>query len=193
MIRNGRLLVGGLLVLALAGCGSDPTSTTGPISGFSITPSATLAGTPPATPEDQLDNTDCRSLATAGEVSEILGTKITGPKPAPSASFPARGVHAAACNYTGDAGFVLFILATLPDAGTARLIFDRLRQAQGGEDVPGLGDQAFFAPNLDTLAALQGNTYLTVSLAVSSLGSESARRTAAVKLGTQVLSRFADS
>ena len=189
MLRNGRLLVSGLLVLALAGCGSDPTSTTGPISGFSITPSAT----PSATPEGGGRNADCTSLATAGEVSEIVGTKVTGPKSAPSASVPVQGSRAASCNYTGEAGFVLFILATLPDAGVARLIFDQLRQAQSGEDVPGLGDQAFFAPASGTLVAIQGSAFLNITLAVSSPGSESAKRAAAVKLGTRVLSRFADS
>lgn len=195
MIRNGRLLVGAFLVLALAGCDSDPTSTTEPISGFSITPSAapTAPAAPSPAPEGQVRNADCASLATAGEVSEIVGVKVTGPKSAPSGSVPVQGLGAAGCSYTGDGGLVLFIVGTVPDAGTARLIFDQLRQAQSGEDVPGVGDDAFFAPASGTLVAVQGNTYLNITLAVSSLGSESAKRAAAVKLGRQVLSRFADS
>ena len=194
MIRQARLVIGVVFVLAMAGCGGEPTSTTEPISGFSITPSASPSAEPEgSSPEGQTTNADCASLATAAEVSEIVGTNVTGPNSAPSGSAPVQGQRASSCTYTGNGALVLFIVGTVQEAGTARLIFEQLKQAQSGEDVSGLGDQAFFAANSHTLVATQGSTFLNITLGVGSLDGKSAERAAAIKLGTQILSRLSSA
>ncbi len=194
MIRHARLVLSLVVVLAIAGCGGNPTSRTEPISGFSITPSASPTATPEgSSPQGQARNADCASLATAAEVSEIVGTRVSGPNSASSGSAPVQGLRASSCNYTGNGALVLFIVGSVQDAGTARLIFEQLKQAQSGEDVPGLGDHAFFAANSHTLVATQGSTFLNLSLGAGSFDSQSAERAAAIKLGTQILSRFSSS
>ena len=187
MIRGGHVAAL-VLILGLAACSGNVDIGTRPTSGFSITPSVSPSGETNAA-----GNTNCARLATAAEVSEIVGTHVTGPKSASSAPVPVQGLNAVGCNYTGNGAIVLFIVGTGPDAGTMQQIYTQIKQAQSGQAVEGLGDQAFFAPDSDTLVAIKGSTFLNISLGVGSLGDKSAEEAAAVQLATQVLERFSAS
>lgn len=191
MIRYRVVLATLAVGFALAACNGNVDIGTQP-TGNVPTPVLPSGGTPSVNTGGAA-NTDCASLATAAEVSDIVGTEVTGPKSASTASVPIQGLKAVGCNYTGNGAIVLFIVGTGPDANTVQQIFQQAKQAQSGEDVSGVGDQAFFAPDTDTLVAIQGSTFLSIALGVGSLGDKSAEKDAAVQLGTQVLGRFSGS
>ena len=188
MIRYRVVLATVASGLALAACngniniGSQPTGPTGNVP--SVGASVTTGGAA---------NADCATLATAAEVSEIVGTTVTGPKSASTASVPLQGLKAVGCNYTGNGAIVLFIVGTGPNEQAVQQIYAQAKQAQSGQDVSGVGDQAFFAPDSDSLVAIQGSTFLSIALGVGSLGDKAAEQAAAVELGTQVLGRFSGS
>jgi hypothetical protein len=171
------------LALVLAACSSNsPTQPTQSLSASAVppvqSPSTSAAG----------GTTDCASLATAADVSAIVGETVTGPNSASTNAIP--GLQATACNYTAPDGTAAFSFGQGPNATTVNLIFQQSKQAQGGEDVAGLGDSAYFSSTFDNLLVIKGSMFLSVGVLLASASDPASEKAADLALAQLVLPKL---
>jgi hypothetical protein len=134
-------------------------------------------------------STDCASLASAAEVSAIVGETVTGPNSA-STSNAVPGLQATACQFTAADGTAGFSFGEGPNASTVSLVFQQSKQAQGGEDVAGLGDSAYWSASDHNLLAIQGTKFLSVGCLLASLSDPAAEKAAVVALAQMIFPKL---
>ena len=177
MVRRSVLLSTSLLVLVLAACSSD-SSTTLPSLSASLQPPATVS---PASG----GGTDCATIAPAADVSAIVGEAVTGPTSASTNAIP--GLQATACDHVATDGTVAFSFGHGPNEQIVQSVFQQSKQAQGGQDVSGVGDAAYFSPGDHNLLAVQGTTFVSVGVILSSVSDPTKEQEADVALAQKVL------
>ncbi|GAA2576085.1 hypothetical protein GCM10010435_60210 [Winogradskya consettensis] len=161
---TGRVLVAGL-ALVLSGCGSPAPEDPPHASEWDINAMAT----------------PCR-LVTQDEVSQVTGRTA------------AAGVRLATwpplCQFVLQPGGTLVYVGDNPQA-TGRQEFDQLRNSgQATEPVTGLGDRAYWVPELTTLHVMIGTAHLKVVFAGPGVPAAGAARSAAEKLAAPAISRL---
>jgi hypothetical protein len=82
---------------------------------------------------------------------------------------------------------VAFSFGHGPNESTVQVVFQQSKQAQGGQDVPGLGDSAYFSPADHNLLAIQGTTFVSVGVILSSMSDPTKEQEADVALAQKVL------
>ena len=180
MVRRSTLVSVAALVFALAACSSN-SSTTLPSLSASIQPPVT--GSASALPPSG-GGTDCAAIASAADVSTIVGETVTGPTSASTNAIP--GLQATACDYVATDGTVAFSFGHGPSEQTVQLVFQQSKQAQGGQDVSGLGDAAYFSAADHNLLAIQGTAFVSVGVILSSMSDPTKEREADVALAQKV-------
>jgi hypothetical protein len=164
-----------VVVLALSACSSN---SSGPL------PSLSASIQPPSTPPAG-GSTDCATLASAADVSAIVGETVTGPTSASTNAIP--GLQATACDYVATDGTVAFSFGHGPNESTVQIVFQQSKQAQGGQPVTGVGDSAYFSPGDHNLLAIQGTTFVSVGVILSSMSDPTKEEEADVALAQKVL------
>ena len=103
------------------------------------------------------------SLLTKAEVSAAAGSTATATAPGTPLNAGPNRLQSSSCQFKNDAGMPLVDVAWSKGAG-AKGIFDSLRQLAGSaaQDVPGLGDSAYYANFAVT--TLKGDNVVIVSL-----------------------------
>ncbi len=178
MVRRSTLVSVAALVFGLAACSSN-SSTTLPSLSASIQPPVT--GSPSALPGG---GTDCAAIASAADVSAIVGETVTGPTSASTNAIP--GLQATACDYVATDGTVAFSFGHGPNDQTVQVVFQQSKQAQGGQDVSGLGDAAYFSPADHNLLAIQGTSFVSVGVILSSVSDPTKEQEADVAIAQKV-------
>jgi hypothetical protein len=183
MTRKLSFVMAATLLLVLAACGSNSTNVTLPTLSASVSPPST--GSPSPLPPAG-GGADCATLASAADVSAIVGETVTGPTSASTNAIP--GLQATACDYVATDGTVAFSFGTGPNEQTVQTVFAGSKVAQGGEDVSGVGDQAYFSPATHNLLAIQGTAFVSVGVILSSLSDQTKEKDAAAAIAQKVLS-----
>jgi hypothetical protein len=182
MVRTRALATAALLVIGLAACGSNTSNVTLPSPSASSSPPGT--GSPSPLPPAG-SGTDCASLASAADVSAIVGETVTGPTSSSANAIP--GLQATGCDYVAPDGTVAFSFGHGPNDQTVQVVFQQSKQAQGGQDVSGVGDSAYFSPGDHNLLVIQGTTFVSVGVLLSSLSDPTKEQEADVALAQKVL------
>jgi hypothetical protein len=180
MVRYRVLASAALLILFLAACSSSSSTNQLPSLSASLT-SPTLS----ASPAPAGGTTDCASLVTAADVSTIVGETVTGPSSASSNNIP--GLQASACAFVAPDGTVGFSFGQGPNAATVQTVFQTTKAAQGGVDVAGVGDSAYFSASTHNLLAIRGTTFVSVGVILSLMTNPAKEQAAAVALAQKVL------
>lgn len=181
MVRTRTLAAAAVVVIGLAACGSNASTTLPTLSGSL---SAPVTGSPSPLPPAG-GGTDCASLASAADVSAIVGETVTGPTSASANAIP--GLQATGCDYVAPDGTVAFSFGHGPNEQVVQVVFQQSKQAQGGQDVNGVGDSAYFSPDDHNLLAIQGTTFVSVGVLLSSLSDPTKEEEAGVALAQKVL------
>ena len=181
MVRYRAVVFTALLVPLLAACSSSYSTGVQPTLSASAVPPSVSSSPLPATG----GATDCATLASAADVTAIVGEPVTGPTSASSNAIP--GLQATACAYAAPDGSVGFSFGQGPNAGTVQTVFQTSKQAQGGEDVSGLGDSAYFSAADHNLLVIKGTSFLSVGVVLSSLSDPAKEKAAVVALAQKVL------
>lgn len=90
------------------------------------------------------------------------------------------------CAYTGADGTALGAIVLLTAGG--QVTFTAVHQGSAITDIPGIGDEAFYSSELQTLIVRKGDTMLTV--AVVSADTDDARQQAETTIATAAASRL---
>ncbi len=180
MVRSFALASAMLVVLALAACSSSSSTTLPTLSASVQAPASPSAAPQPA------GSADCATVASAADVSAIVGETVTGPTSASARNIP--GLTATGCDYTATDGTVAFSFGTGPNQTTVQTVFQQSKQAQGAETVTGVGDSAYFSPAAHNLLAIQGTNFVSVGILLASLTDPAKERAAAAALAQKVLS-----
>jgi len=69
-------------------------------------------------------------------------------------------------------------------------VFQQSKQAQGGEDVPGLGDSAYYSASDHNLLVIRGTAFLSVGVVLASISDSTKEKAADVALAQKVLARL---
>src|SRR5206468_5063654 len=127
MVRFSALASATLVVLALAACSSS--STPQP----TLSASVKAPASPSAAPQPA-GSADCATVASAADVSAIVGETVTGPSSASSGK-AIPGLTATGCDYTAADGTVAFSFGTGPNQSIVQTVFQQSKQAQGAQTV----------------------------------------------------------
>jgi hypothetical protein len=176
MVRHWTLVSATLVVFALAACSSNSTS------GIQPTLSASLQAPASAS---AAGSKDCATLASAADVSSIVGETVSGPSSASGSVIP--GLQAVGCAYTATDGTVTFSFGTGPNDTTVQTVFQASKQAQNGETVTGVGDSAYFSSTAHNLLAIRGTTFVSVGILLPSMSDPTKAKAADVALAQKVL------
>ena len=171
-----------ILILASAACGSNSTNLAVPSISASVSPPTTTSPSPLASPGG---SSDCATLASAADVSAIVGENVTGPTSASTSAIP--GLQATAFDYVAADGTVAFSFGTGPNEQTVQTVFAGSKVAQGGVDVGGVGDSAYFSASDHNLLAIRGTTFVSVGVILASMSDPAKEQAAAVALAQKVL------
>jgi hypothetical protein len=147
------------VLLGAAGCGGDdpPGAAGGP-----DTPPASPGGAPAEEPAGAVP--DACTLLTPAEIESATGVAYGDGELQEVMSFGDQ----TACNYTPSDGGAAFVLVLVNGTGGS---FDAQRETADealgtpSEEVAGIGDDAFWIDETDTLATHVGDTYLQVTYA----------------------------
>ena len=180
MVRFSALASATLVVLALAACSSS--STPQP----TLSASVQAPASPSAAPQPA-GSADCATVASAADVSAIVGETVTGPTSASSGK-AIPGLTATGCDYTAADGTVAFSFGTGPNQSIVQTVFQQSKQAQGAQTVTGVGDSAYFSPAAHNLLAIQGTNFVSVGILLASLTDPTKEKAAATALAQKVLS-----
>jgi hypothetical protein len=181
MIRLATHMCMAVMVFALAACGSNSSTT---LPSLSASLQAPVTGSPSPLPPAE-GGTDCATLASAADVSAIVGETVTGPTSASTNAIP--GLQATGCDYVAPDGTVAFSFGHGPNEQTVQVVFQQSKQAQGGQDVSGLGDSAYYSTADHNLLVIQGTTFLSVGVILASLSDPTKEQEADVALAQKVL------
>ena len=118
-------------------------------------------------------------------MSAIVGEAVTGPTSASTNAIP--GLQATACDHVATDGTVAFSFGHGPNEQIVQSVFQQSKQAQGGQDVSGVGDAAYFSPGDHNLLAVQGTTFVSVGVILSSVSDPTKEQEADVALAQKVL------
>ncbi|HEX8099612.1 MAG TPA: hypothetical protein VF660_05350 [Actinomycetota bacterium] len=179
MVGYKRFAAALVLIATLSACSSSNNQPSS--QGGNPTPSKAA----PTTRAPAQGGGNCSSLASSADVSAIVGENVTGPTSASTNQYP--GLKATSCHYSASDGTVGFAFGTGPDPTTVRTVFEQSKQSQGGVDVAGLGDSAYFSADQDNLLVIQGTTFLSVGMILSSIQDKTTERDAAIALAKKVL------
>jgi hypothetical protein len=172
-----------LLAFLVAACSSN--SSVRPTLSASLQPPTTGSASPvpPAG-----GATDCATLASAAEVSAIVGESVAEPTSASANNIP--GLQATGCAYVAADGSVAFSFGQGPNEATVQTVFQGSKLAQGGEDVSGLGDSAYYSPTDHNLLVIQGTTFLSVGIILASISDPAQEKGADVALAQKIFPRL---
>jgi hypothetical protein len=180
MSRAGLAITSAALAMSLASC-----------NGTRTTPDETPSPSPSPSPTVATTGTDCAQIASAAEVSAIVGVNVGDPIKA--AADPAQlglpGAEAQACHYAAGDGQVSFSFGKGPDEATVRRLWTDAKDKQRGEDVSGLGDAAYFSAETHNMLSIRGTTFLSVGIVIPTLD-PSKERSANLMLSQKVLAKI---
>jgi hypothetical protein len=82
---------------------------------------------------------------------------------------------------------VAFSFGHGPNEQTVQVVFQQSKQTQSGQDVSGVGDSAYFSSGDHNLLAIQGTTFVSVGVILSSVSDPTKEQQADVALAQKVL------
>ncbi len=164
----GCLALGGLMFSA---CGDDDktssNATTAPsdaaTSGGNSSSGATTK--PAATTGAQSGAVDACKVFLKEDAVAALGNPTDLKEPTNNTQPPINGTTISTCSYFSASNGSTTLLLRKSDASAAQAVFDGVKKnAANAIDVPGVGDKAFYAPQLGQLNIVVKDTYLILSL-----------------------------